>query len=148
MSQRTNKWKWVSGLAATVVAAAGCFWAFFPAVSEEPKSAEHNRVAEHARVTVARASAGSRVHVEVVQPTAGGIKRTTIQPGSVIAFESANLYAKVSGYLKTQPVDIGSVVHRGDVLAAIDAPEFQKELEHAKAEQEQATAQIGWPRLA
>src|SRR5690348_9710300 len=37
--------------------------------------------------------------VEVVHPRKGGRPRTTTQPGSLHAFEYADLYAKVSGYL-------------------------------------------------
>ncbi|MDR3632590.1 MAG: efflux RND transporter periplasmic adaptor subunit [Isosphaeraceae bacterium] len=60
--------------------------------------------------------------VDVVVPRVGGIERVTVQPGSVHAFESVDLYAMVSGYLKSQEVDIGSRVKKGQVLAAIDAP--------------------------
>src|SRR5437899_1549375 len=47
----------------------------------------------------------ARVHVDVSQPHKAG-DRTTSQPGSVYAFESVQLYAGVSGYLKTMNVDI------------------------------------------
>src|SRR5262245_40424653 len=66
------------------------------------------------------------VRVETVFPTQGGIERTTVQPGTLQAFESAALYAEVSGYLKTQTVDIGSRVEKGQVLATIDVPELDK----------------------
>src|SRR3954468_20486094 len=59
------------------------------------------------------------VSVEVVTPRAGGIDRVSTQPGSVEPFEAADLYAKVSGYLIEQKVDIGSRVKAGDVLARI-----------------------------
>ena len=51
----------------------------------------------------------SAVRVDVVKPRPGGLVRQTIQPGSVHAFESVDIYAKVSGFLKTQEVDIGDV---------------------------------------
>jgi RND family efflux transporter MFP subunit len=60
--------------------------------------------------------------VEVIHPRRGGIERATVQPGSIIAFESVDLYAMVSGYLKSQTVDIGSQIKKGEVLAEIDAP--------------------------
>src|SRR4051794_38919756 len=50
----------------------------------------------------------SSVKVETIAPTKGGLTRRTSQPGSAHSFESADLYAKVSGFLKTQTVDIGS----------------------------------------
>ncbi|MGH7134783.1 MAG: hypothetical protein ACREHD_03535 [Pirellulales bacterium] len=44
-------------------------------------------------------------------------KRSTRQPGSITAFESVDLCAMVSGYLKAQNVDIGAPVQKDDVLA-------------------------------
>ena len=82
------------------------------------------------------------LRVETVKPEQGGIARTTIQPGTVIAFESAQLFAKVSGYLKSQSVDIGSQVKRGQVLAEIDAPELNKDNERAKSATDQAKAEV------
>ncbi len=83
-----------------------------------------------------------RVRVDVVKPAKGGLERTTTQPGTVIAFESAQLFAKVSGYLKSQEVDIGSHVERNQVLAEIDSPELLKAVEQAKAAVSQAQAQF------
>jgi HlyD family secretion protein len=80
--------------------------------------------------------------VEIVHPSKGGMRRTTVQPGSVIGFESVDLYAMVSGYLKTQSVDIGSRIHKGDVLAVIDAPREAKALEEASALVDASKAQI------
>jgi HlyD family secretion protein len=82
------------------------------------------------------------LRVDVVKPEKGGLERTTTQPGTVIAFESAQLFAKVSGYLKSQVVDIGDHVRQGQVLAEIDAPELLKAVEQAKAALEQAKAQV------
>ena len=49
-----------------------------------------------------------------------------VQPGLVHAFNKAELYAKVSGYLIHQKVDIGDAVKKGQVLAEIDVPELFK----------------------
>ena len=79
--------------------------------------------------------------VEVIHPQRGGIPRQTIQPGSLLAFESVDLYAMVSGYLKTQVVDIGSRIKKGEVLAEIDAPREAKAVDAAASLLEQAKAQ-------
>ena len=84
----------------------------------------------------------SPIRIETIKPQPGGIERTTTQPGSVIAFESAQLLAKIPGYLKSQSVDIGDHVQRGQVIAEIDAPEFLKEVDQARAALEQAKAQV------
>jgi RND family efflux transporter MFP subunit len=70
-----------------------------------------------------------RVRVERVKQ--GEVRRSTSQPGTVQAFESAEIFAKVSGYLKERKVDIGDRVKQGELLALIDAPELIKEAEHA-----------------
>ncbi len=82
------------------------------------------------------------VTVKVVKPQTGGLERTTTQPGTVRAFEFEEMYAKVSGYLVRQKVDIGSIVKKGEILAEIDAPELYKDELHAKAKLEQARSQV------
>ena len=63
-------------------------------------------------------------------------------PGTVLAFDKADLYAKVSGYLIHQKVDIGDMVKKGDVLAEVDAPEYQRSRDQARAALEQARAKF------
>ena len=67
--------------------------------------------------------------VRVVHPWLGTIERTTVQVGTVEAFDSVKLYAQVSGYLKDQAVDIGTRVKKGDVLAVVDVPVLEKVVE-------------------
>jgi len=95
------------------------------------------------------APAESAPGVQVIQPSRGGVRRTTVQPGSVFGFESVDLYAMVSGYLKTQAVDIGSRIEKGEVLAVIDAPREARAVDEAaslvdesKAQTQQAEARI------
>src|SRR3954465_3488938 len=85
---------------------------------------------------------GISVKVETIAPTKGGLPRRTSQPGSAHSFESADLYAKVSGFLKTQAVDIGSRVKKGDLLAEIDVPELVEDVEGATASYQQALAEV------
>ncbi len=84
--------------------------------------------------------------VEVARPRRGGIERTTTQAASVHAFEHAQLYAKVSGYLKVQNVDIGDRVKLGQLLAVIDDPEVDKAVDQNKASLDQARPRSAWPR--
>jgi len=85
---------------------------------------------------------GSGLPVEVTHPRQGGIERKTTQYGSVHAFEHAALYAKVSGYLRVQNVDIGDRVKLGELLAVIDDPEVDKAVEQNQAALDQAKAKI------
>jgi len=61
-------------------------------------------------------------------------------PGRLEAFESAPIYARVSGYLKSWRVDIGSQVKEGEELAVIDTPELDQQLNQAKADLASAKA--------
>jgi HlyD family secretion protein len=82
------------------------------------------------------------VRVEVVHPRQGGLTRTSTQTGTVHPFEWAELFAKVSGFLSWQEVDIGSRVKKGDTLAVIDDPEVYKERDRAAAAVTQAKAAV------
>jgi RND family efflux transporter MFP subunit len=103
--------------------------------------------ASHPEVASAAAPEGSAeneqgMRVQVARPEKGGLTRTSTQIGSVHPFQQAQLYAKVSGYLKLQEVDIGSRVHKGDLLAEIDDPEVVKEAARADAALKQANAMV------
>jgi HlyD family secretion protein len=104
----------------------------------EKEARAHGETATHA----AAESGSNALRVEVVKPRQGGIERITTQPGSVYSFESANLVAKVSGYLSELPVDIGSRVKVGQILAVIDSPELEKDVERAVADVEKAKAGV------
>ncbi|HUA78810.1 MAG TPA: efflux RND transporter periplasmic adaptor subunit [Dyella sp.] len=54
-------------------------------------------------------------------------------PGHLSAWDSAPIHARVGGYLKAWYKDIGDKVKAGDVLATIDTPELDQQLEQAKA---------------
>lgn len=54
-------------------------------------------------------------------------------PGHLDAWYNAPTYARVSGYLKAWYKDIGAKVKAGEVLATIDTPELDQQLEQAKA---------------
>lgn len=83
-----------------------------------------------------------RSKVDVVHPSAGGCARTVELPGTVRAFDYANLYSRVSGFLKTQSVDIGDHVKKGQLLAELDVPDIEQELQRNRAELGLAEAQV------
>ena len=62
-----------------------------------------------------------------------------VLPGNVQAYYDAPIYARVPGYLKKWYFDIGAPVKAGDVLAEIETPEIDQQLEQARADL--ATAQ-------
>ncbi len=54
-------------------------------------------------------------------------------PGELDAFQQVDLYAKVSSFVQKLYVDVGSEVHQGDLLAVMEAPELNSQLEAAKS---------------
>jgi len=84
----------------------------------------------------------SAIAVDVMHPEAGGIQRVCTQPGTVEPYEAADLYAKVSGFLTEQTVDIGSRVKKDQVLARISVPEDEKQVEKDKASVKDAEAVV------
>jgi len=58
------------------------------------------------------------------------------------AFQYADLYAKASGFLIAQAVDIGDTVERGQELAEIYDPERQQQVEQAAAAVQQGQAEV------
>jgi multidrug efflux pump subunit AcrA (membrane-fusion protein) len=53
-------------------------------------------------------------------------------PGNTQAFTEAPIYARKSGYLKQWYFDIGARVKRGQLLAEIETPELDEQLEQAE----------------
>src|SRR5207244_11958684 len=49
-------------------------------------------------------------------------------PGTTLAFEQANIYARASGYVLKRYVDIGDHVKAGQLLAEITAPEVDHQI--------------------
>ena len=61
-------------------------------------------------------------------------------PGRLEAYSQAQIYARVSGYLKAWYVDIGTPVKAGQLLAEIDAPDLDQQILQAKADLASAQA--------
>jgi RND family efflux transporter MFP subunit len=72
--------------------------------------------------------------VAVVKPEQGTADQTLALPGDIQAFFEAPIYARVSGYLKSWNEDIGAHVKGGQLLAEIDTPDLDQQLNQAKAD--------------
>ena len=78
--------------------------------------------------------------VKVIQPSTSTGSANLVLPGTLQAFYSATVYARVSGYLKQWYVDIGASVKTGQVLADIETPELDEQLKQSEANLETALA--------
>jgi RND family efflux transporter MFP subunit len=54
-------------------------------------------------------------------------------PGTTLGYETANIFARASGYITRRLVDIGSRVKTGDLLVEITAPELDHQIAQAEA---------------
>jgi RND family efflux transporter MFP subunit len=63
-------------------------------------------------------------------------------PGQTEAFDVANLYPRATGYVAERRVDIGSRVHKGDLLVRIEAPDLDQQLAQSQAQLGQNQAAI------
>jgi RND family efflux transporter MFP subunit len=77
--------------------------------------------------------------VNVIHPKDGAPLEELILPGNTQAFSDTPIFARTSGYLKRWLFDIGAHVKHGDLLAEIETPEIDKQLQQARADL--ATAQ-------
>jgi RND family efflux transporter MFP subunit len=60
----------------------------------------------------------------------------------LVPFQEIDVYAKESGYVKTLDVDYGTHVKAGQVMAVLEIPELQAQLEEDQAEIKNATNQV------
>ena len=72
--------------------------------------------------------------VALVQPVFESSAREIVLPGNIQAFTLAPIYARTTGYVKAWYHDIGSHVQKGELLAVIETPELDQQLEQAKAD--------------
>jgi RND family efflux transporter MFP subunit len=71
--------------------------------------------------------------VSIAIPDTRGRKTTLDLPGRLEAYTQAQIYARVSGYLKEWKADIGTPVKAGGLLAEIDAPDLDQQIMQAEA---------------
>ncbi len=80
--------------------------------------------------------------VEVAKAKKTADVAATSLPGQTVAYASADLYARATGFIGQRYVDIGSRVKKGDLLLRIAAPDLDQQLEQAQAQLGQLQAQL------
>ncbi len=82
-----------------------------------------------------------------IAPVSRGTDRGAVElPGTIQALHESAIYARVPGYVKSWRADIGQVVHAGDVLAEIDAPELTQQVTQAEHQLAQSKSALGLAR--
>ena len=91
----------------------------------------HSRVRAETALTQQTQSAAVPT-VSVVHPKTIGGAEEVVLPGNMQAFIDTALWARASGYLKAWYTDIGARVKKGQLLAVIEAPEVDQQLQQAR----------------
>lgn len=85
-------------------------------------------------VAGAQASSAAIPTVETVRVALRPFDFVVSLPGELRPYEAVAVYPKVSGFVKSIPVDRGSRITRGEVLAELEAPEIVSQESEAAAE--------------
>ncbi len=72
--------------------------------------------------------------VSLAHPKRSAPQEEIVLPGNIQAFIDAPIYARTNGYLKRWYVDIGGRVKKDQLLAEIDTPELDQQLQAARAD--------------
>jgi RND family efflux transporter MFP subunit len=111
-------------LAVALVIGLGVFWAAHHARAQAPARADLN----------AAPTAG------VAKVTREDLNKEVTISGEFRPYEEVELHAKVSGYVDKMKVDFGDKVKAGQLMATLEVPELQDELENAQAARQKAEA--------
>src|ERR1700733_7642646 len=78
--------------------------------------------------------------VNVIEPKSGAGLEEIVLPGTTQAFIDTPIFARTNGYLKRWYFDIGAHVEQGQLLAVIETPELDQQLNQAQANLKTAQA--------
>ncbi len=80
--------------------------------------------------------------VDIVIAKPAKLGQDLVLPGQTAAWFETTIYARVNGYVAKWLVDIGDHVKKGQVLATIETPELDAELQAARAQLKASEAQV------
>lgn len=80
--------------------------------------------------------------VAVVHPLAARLTPEIALPGNTQAFTDTPIYSRTNGYLKHWYFDIGARVKKGQLMAQIETPEVDQQLQVAQADLKSAQANL------
>jgi RND family efflux transporter MFP subunit len=80
--------------------------------------------------------------VNVIYPATIGLSSEIALPGNTQAYIDAPIYSRTSGYLKNWYFDIGAHVRKGQLMAVIETPELDQQLQVAQADLKSTQANL------
>ncbi len=121
--RRGSAWLYLAGILAVVIAGIGAFLLF---------TRQRAHVEAATEQLTAESQKGPSVEIAIAHKVAGSDTVRLI--GEARPYQSAILYAKVSGYMRSISVDKGDFVHANQVIAVIESPETDKQYQAAVAD--------------
>jgi RND family efflux transporter MFP subunit len=118
-------------LVVAAVLAAGFVLGYLPRAHERAALEAETKTNDHAAF-----------RVETVTPTERASDRAIQIPGSVQPLEETIVYARANGYVRKWYRDIGDKVADQEVLAEIETPELDQELDQGRAQLQQTQASL------
>ena len=106
----------------------------------QPRIKARDVLREQANVSALR-------HLTILLPARQAPSEEVVLPGNIQAFSDAPIYARTNGYLKHWYFDIGAHVKRGQLLAEIESPEIDQQLQQAKDDVGTAEANLKLAQL-
>src|ERR1700721_3734200 len=85
--------------------------------------------------------------VGTAKPQLSDAGNELVLPGIVQAYVESPIYARTNGYVKIWYTDIGTRVHKGQLLAEIETPEVDRELAQARADLDTAQANFALSKI-
>ena len=96
----------------------------------------------HEHQLAEQSQANAALAVSTVHPSYSTSTPEIALPGNTQAYDDTPIYARTSGYLKKWFVDIGQRVSQGELMATIETPELDEQLQVAKANLQSAQADL------
>lgn len=121
--RRGSAWLYIAGILTVVVAAVLAFLLF---------TRQRTHVEAATQQLTAEGQKGPSVEIATARRVAGSDTLRLI--GEARPFQSAIVYAKVSGYMRSISVDKGDSVRANQVMAVIESPETDKQYQAAVAD--------------
>jgi RND family efflux transporter MFP subunit len=126
---RSSRLSWVVLAIVAVLLIAGILWGIFL------RSADEHQLARNTQANAA-------LTVNVINPSVTGSESEIALPGNTQAFDDTPIYSRTSGYLKQFFVDIGQHVKQGQLMAIIETPEIDQQLQVSQADLKSAQADL------
>jgi RND family efflux transporter MFP subunit len=89
-------------------------------------------------IDLTSAEAKTKSHFDTGVITEKALAGSVRLPGQLKPFNEVNIFPKVNGFVKSMHVDRGSIVHKGELLITLEAPEMESQLQAANSKYLQA----------